>query len=553
MSETSIREARDTILSMDAILSIEELTLALPAGADRALAVENVSLALYPRQILCVVGESGSGKSVCAYAAMGLLPDTIRPLSGAIRLDGRDLLKLSAAEWRELRGRRIAMIFQEPMTALNPVITIGGQIMEAFEAHGQLSIAERRARTIALADEVGLPEPERIIHRYPHQLSGGQRQRAMIAMALALEPQVLVADEPTTALDVTTQAQILKLIRDIQQRRGMAVLFITHDFGVVADIADCVAVMEKGRVVERGFVAEVLERPQHPYTRRLLAAVPTLHPPVRPSVEGAPIACAANGLAKTYQSRGWFGRRREVAAVKDVSFEIRRGETLGLVGESGSGKSTIGRLVMRLIDADAGVVRVGELDFTRARGACLRDARKHVQMVFQDPFASLNPRRRVGRIITDGPIAHGTPVAQAVARAKELLALVGLEASAMQRFPHEFSGGQRQRIGIARALALDPDVLVADEPVSALDVSVQAQVLALLEELKTRLRLAMLFITHDLNVAAQVCDRIAVMRLGEIIEIKPTAELLSAPEHPYTQALLAAVPGKRRRQEANSE
>jgi peptide/nickel transport system ATP-binding protein len=535
------------------ILSIEALTLALPAGADRALAVENVSLALYPRQILCVVGESGSGKSVCAYAVMGLLPREIRAVGGAIRFDGRDLTKLPAAEWRELRGRRIAMIFQEPMTALNPVIRIGDQIMEAFEAHDQLSPAERRARTVALAEEVGLPEPERIIHSFPHQLSGGQRQRAMIAMALALEPMVLVADEPTTALDVTTQAQILKLIRDIQRRRGMAVLFITHDFGVVADIADRVAVMEKGRVVEQGVVADVLERPQHAYTSRLLAAVPTLTPPQRASVEGEPIACAALGLAKTYRGSGWFGLRREVAAVKDVSFEIRRGETLGLVGESGSGKSTIGRLVMRLVDADSGVVRIGKLDFTNTGGADLRAARKHVQMVFQDPFASLNPRRRVGRIIADGPIAHGVPALQAFARARELLTLVGLDPGAVRRFPHEFSGGQRQRIGIARALALDPDVLVADEPVSALDVSVQAQVLALLEELKTRLRLAMLFITHDLNVAAQVCDRIAVMRLGEIVEIKPTAELLSRPEHEYTRALLAAVPGKGRREEGSSD
>jgi len=531
----------------EAILSIEQLTLALPADADRAFAVEEVSLALHPRQILCVVGESGSGKTVCASAVMGLLPNEIRPVAGAIQFEGRDLLKLPAAEWQTLRGRRIAMIFQEPMTALNPVIRIGDQIMEAFEAHGHLALAERRARTRALAEEVGLRDLDRIINSYPHQLSGGQRQRAMIAMALALEPSILVADEPTTALDVTTQAQILRLIRDIQQRRGMAVLFITHDFGVVADIADRVAVMEKGRVVEQGSVADVLERPQHPYTRRLLAAVPTLQPPVRPEVGDAPVACAATGLAKTYRGNDWFSAQSEVAAVKGVSFEIRRGETLGLVGESGSGKSTIGRLVMRLTDGDAGVVRVGELDFTQSRGAGLRDARKHIQMVFQDPFTSLNPRRRVGRIIADGPIAHGVPAAQAFARAAELLALVGLDPGAAQRFPHEFSGGQRQRIGIARALALDPDVLVADEPVSALDVSVQAQVLALLETLKTRLRLAMLFITHDLNVAAQVCDRIAVMRLGEIVEIKPTAELLSRPEHPYTQALLAAVPGRQRK------
>jgi peptide/nickel transport system ATP-binding protein len=531
----------------EAILSIEQLTLALPAGADRALAVDGVSLALRPQEILCVVGESGSGKSVCAAAVMGLLPREIRAVAGAIRFEGRDLLTLPAAEWRSLRGRRVAMIFQEPMTALNPVIRIGDQIMEAFEAHDIFTPAERRARVRALAEEVGLSDSDRIIASYPHQLSGGQRQRAMIAMALALEPSILVADEPTTALDVTTQAQILRLIRDIQQRRGMAVLFITHDFGVVADIADRVAVMEKGRVVEDGLVADVLECPQHPYTRRLLAAVPGLTPPMRAQVGDAPVACAATGLTKTYRASDGFGAWREVTAVKRVSFDIHRGETLGLVGESGSGKSTIGRLVMRLTDADAGVVRIGELNFTKARGARLRDARKHVQMVFQDPFASLNPRRRIGRIIADGPIAHGVPAAQALARAEELLALVGLDASAMRRFPHEFSGGQRQRIGIARALALEPDVLVADEPMSALDVSVQAQVLALLETLKAKLRLAMLFITHDLNVAAQVCDRIAVMRRGEIVEIRPTAELLSQPEHPYTQALLAAIPGRQRK------
>ncbi|RDJ27787.1 ABC transporter ATP-binding protein [Bosea caraganae] len=528
------------------ILSIEALTLALPAGADRPYAIEEVTLALHPGQILCIVGESGSGKSMCASALMGLLPKAVRPLSGRIMFEGRDLLTLPPGEWRALRGQRLGMIFQEPMTALNPVIRIGEQIAETFEAHGRLTPAERRERVIELAREVGLPDPERIVKSYPHQLSGGQRQRAMIAMALALEPSILVADEPTTALDVTTQAQIIKLIRDIQQRRGMAVMFITHDFGVVSDIADRVAVMEKGRVVEEGPVADVLERPQHPYTQRLLAAVPNLIPPVRPSVEGEPIACSVVGLTKTYRGTGSLASRREVAAAKGVSFDIRRGETLGLVGESGSGKSTIGRLVIRLTDPDAGTVRLGELDFTGTEGSALRAARKHVQMVFQDPFASLNPRRRVGQIIADGPIAHGVPAAQAHAKAEELLALVGLEPSAARRYPHEFSGGQRQRIGIARALALDPDVLVADEPVSALDVSVQAQVLELLEGLKTRLRLAMLFITHDLNVAAQVCDRIAVMRQGEIVELRPTAELLARPEHPYTQALLAAIPGRGR-------
>ena len=529
------------------ILSVENLTLALPPGADRRFAVENASFELHAGQILCVVGESGSGKSMCASALMGLLPATVRPAGGRIMFEGRDLLTLPDHDWREIRGQRIAMIFQEPMTALNPVIRIGDQIAEAFEAHGRLTLTERHARTLTLAEEVGLPDPERIVRSYPHQLSGGQRQRAMIAMALALEPSILVADEPTTALDVTTQAQILQLIRDIQQRRGMAVLFITHDFGVVSDIADRVAVMEKGIVVEQGPVGDVLDRPQHSYTRRLLAAVPNLIPPQRPSLEGAPTGFSARGLFKTYRGRGSAATRRDVAAVKDVSFDIRRGETLGLVGESGSGKSTVGRLVIRLTDPDAGSVRIGELDFTAMRGAQLRDTRKHVQMVFQDPFASLNPRRRVGQIIADGPIAHGMPAARAFARADELLSLVGLEPGAARRYPHQFSGGQRQRIGIARALALEPDVLVADEPVSALDVSVQAQVLHLLEDLKSRLRLSMLFITHDLNVAAQVCDRIAVMRQGELVELKPTAELLSHPEHPYTQALLAAIPGRQRK------
>jgi len=527
------------------VLAIEDLSLALPAGGDRALAVDKVSLTLKRGEILCVVGESGSGKSLCASAMMGLLPRAVKPAGGRITFAGRDLLSLPESEWQALRGAQLAMIFQEPMTALNPVIRIGEQIEEVFLAHGRLSPEERRARTLALVAEVGLPDPEAILRAYPHQLSGGQRQRAMIAMALALEPAILVADEPTTALDVTTQAHILKLIRDIQRRRGMAVLFITHDFGVVREIADEVAVMEKGVVVEQGAVGTVLGTPSHPYTRRLLAAVPTLDAPVRASLEAEPIAVRAQGLAKTYRGTGWFGGRREVAAVKGISFDIRRGETLGLVGESGSGKSTLGRLMLRLIEPDGGSLQLGEVDFSAAKGDRLRRARRHVQMVFQDPFASLNPRRSVGQIISDGPIAHGTPRGEAMARARELLGLVGLDPAAAERYPHEFSGGQRQRIGIARALALRPELLVADEPVSALDVSVQAQVLALLEEMKQRFSLSMLFITHDLNVAAQVCDRIAVMRRGEIVEIKPAAELIASPEHPYTQALLQAIPGRK--------
>jgi peptide/nickel transport system ATP-binding protein len=528
-----------------AIVAIKGLTLDLPQGAERARAVEGVSFDLHAGRILCVVGESGSGKSLCAHALMGLLPKGIAPSAGEIVFEGRNLLALDADAWQALRGRHIAMVFQEPMTALNPLMRIGDQIAEMFEAHGLLSPAERAQRAVALAREVGLPEAERIVRAYPHQLSGGQRQRAMIAMALALEPKVLIADEPTTALDVTTQAQILALIRELQQRRGMAVMYITHDFGVVADIADEVVVLQRGLVVESGAARDVLMRPRHSYTKALLAAVPSGDPPPRPSLSDRKIAIEAVGLDKVYSSSGGLWRAgRRVTAAKNVSFRIHRGETLGLVGESGSGKSSVARLVVRLVEPDGGTVLLGPTDFTSTKGEELRDARKRIQMVFQDPFASLNPRRKVGRIIADGPIAHGVDETTALARARELLALVGLDAGAAERFPHEFSGGQRQRIGIARALALEPDVLVADEPVSALDVSVQAQILRLLEDLKVRLNLAMLFITHDLRVAAQICDRIAVMRRGEIVELKPTAELFRAASHSYTRDLLAAVPGR---------
>ncbi|MGY2052355.1 ABC transporter ATP-binding protein [Methylobacterium sp. JK268] len=526
------------------VLRIRNLTLALPRGADRPHAVEDLSLDLAPGRILCVVGESGSGKSMSAYALTGLLPRAVKPTGGEIIFEGRDLLALDERGWRALRGRRIAMIFQEPMTALNPVLRIGDQIAEMFEAHGLLTGAERRARAVALAAEVGLPNPAEIVRAYPHQLSGGQRQRAMIAMALALEPTILVADEPTTALDVTTQAQILKLIRDLQRRRGMSVLFITHDFGVVADIADAVAVMQRGRLVESGPAAEVLERPQHAYTRALLAAVPSLTPPERPPLDDAPVALSVAGLTKTYVTRGsLFRKPRVVAAVREVGFDLRRGETLGLVGESGSGKSTTARLAIRLVEPDAGTVRLGSLDLTALGPARLRAERHRIQMIFQDPFASLNPRRTVEQTIAGGPIAQGVPAREARARAHRLLDLVGLPPAAAERYPNAFSGGQRQRIGIARALAMEPDVLVADEAVSALDVSVQAQVLALLEDLKRRLGIALLFITHDLRVAATICNRVAVMHRGEIVEMRPTAELFRAPKHPYTQSLLAAVPG----------
>jgi peptide/nickel transport system ATP-binding protein len=532
-------------MSKDTAVAIRDLKLALPPGGDRAYAVDGVSFDLTAGKILCVVGESGSGKSMCAHALMGLLPDNIIREAGEILFEGQNLLTLDEDKWLGLRGRHIAMVFQEPMTALNPLMRIGDQIAEMFEAHGLLTRKERKQKAVSLLREVGLPDPIASMRAYPHQLSGGQRQRAMIAMALALEPAVLVADEPTTALDVTTQAQILKLIRDLQRRRNMAVMFITHDFGVVADIADSVVVLQHGKVVEQGAADDVLLRPQHPYTRALLAAVPTMQPPQRAALLNRPKAVEVIGLDKTYVSGGgWFQAPRSVRAANQVNFNILQGETLGLVGESGSGKSSVARLVMRLIEPDHGTVRLGETDFTAIAGKALRTERRRIQMIFQDPFASLNPRRRVGNIITDGPIAHGVDAATARQRAGDLLGLVGLNASAMDRYPHEFSGGQRQRIGIARALALDPEILVADEAVSALDVSVQAQVLNLLEDLKARLGLSMLFITHDLRVAAQICDRIAVMQRGSIVELKPTAALFSAPEHAYTRELLAAVPGQ---------
>ncbi|WP_426414218.1 ABC transporter ATP-binding protein [Bradyrhizobium ganzhouense] len=529
-------------------VSIKNLRIALPKGAERPFAVDGVSLDLRPGKIVCVVGESGSGKSMCAHALMGLLPDTVSITSGEIQFEGRDLLKLDDDGWRDLRGRRLAMIFQEPMTALNPLMRIGDQMAEMFEAHGLLTPRERRAKALSLAREVGLPDPERIVRAYPHQLSGGQRQRAMIAMALALEPAVLVADEPTTALDVTTQAQILKLIRNLQRNRNMAVMFITHDFGVVADIADQVVVLRHGKVVEEGPAATVFNEPQHDYTKALLAAVPSMQPPARAPLDDQARAVEVIGLDKTYvTSGGWFREDRRVDAARAVNFNILKGETLGLVGESGSGKSSVARLVMRLIEADRGTVRIGDTDLTQLSGKGLRAERHRIQMIFQDPFASLNPRRKIGHIIADGPIAAGTDPKVAFDRARDLLKMVGLDAGALERYPHEFSGGQRQRIGIARALALEPEIVVADEAVSALDVSVQAQVLRLLEDLKGRLGLSMLFITHDLRVAAQICDRIAVMQRGAIVELKPTAQLFAAPEHPYTRELLAAVPGQKER------
>jgi peptide/nickel transport system ATP-binding protein len=530
------------------LLTIDHLHVKLPKGSERTYAVENVSYSLAPQEILCVVGESGSGKSLTARAIMGLLPEPhVQYEKGQILFQGEDLTKASPNRLRQVRGGEISMIFQEPMTALNPVMRIGDQIDEVIRFHVKKSKRERLQLALSLLEDVQLPDPPRILKAYPHQLSGGQRQRAMIAMALDLEPKILIADEPTTALDVTTQAQILVLIKELQAKHNTGVLFITHDFGVVADIADRVAVMQHGKIVEIGSADSVLNHPTHPYTQALTRAVPSLIPRAMKPVKDNPIL-EVKSIVKTYRSGGgWFGMgapEKEVHACDHVTVSLNEGETLGIVGESGSGKSTLARCIVRLLDTDSGEIVYRGQDLCKLDRAGMRPLRSRVQMVFQDPYASLNPRATVGRIVTEGPVILGESKSDAEARAREMLKLVGLDDRSYERYPHEFSGGQRQRIGLARALALSPEVLVADEPVSALDVSIQAQVLDLLAEIRERLQLSMVFITHDLRVAAQVCDRIAVMKLGKVVEQGPTAKLFDYAEHPYTQELLNAVPGR---------
>jgi len=525
------------------VLEIDHLSVGLPPGGDRRTAVEAISLAVARGEILCLIGESGSGKSVIAQSVMGLLPPALPRLSGSIRLDGEEIAGVAENRLRQLRGSRMSMIFQEPMTALNPVMSCGRQIDEVLATHGVREAGKRRALSLEMLERVRMPEPQRIYASYPHQLSGGQRQRVMIAMALALKPSLLIADEPTTALDVTTQARILALIKDIQRERGMGVLFITHDFGVVSEIADRVAVLRLGNLVEWGPMADVLARPRHDYTRGLIAAVPSLVPRVAQRDTEAPLALRTEDLSKVYHS-GFFGRRHKVLAVDAVSLAVKRGETLGIVGESGSGKSTVARCIARLVDPSAGRVWLGDSEIATLSRRRLQPHRRRIQIVFQDPYRSLNPRRRIGQSITEGPMNFGLSRDAATARAAELLELVRLDRGALERFPHQFSGGQRQRICIARALAMEPELLIADEAVSALDVSVQAQVLRLLAEIRARLGLTMLFITHDLRVAAQVCDSVAVMHRGSVVEYGTADDVLVRPTHDYTKSLIAAAPGR---------
>jgi len=567
------------------LLQVEELKTAF-RGGDSA-AVDGVSFAIGAGMTLGLVGESGSGKSVTSLSVLGLLPDTADIVDGRISYLGRDLVRMPKRDLRAVRGAEISMIFQEPGTALNPVFKVGSQVAETLRLHQRLSRREARDRVIELFREVGMPEPAQRIHSYPHELSGGQKQRVMIAMALACGPRLLIADEPTTALDVTIQAQILDLLRSLRDERGMAMLFITHDLGVIAEIADEVAVMHRGKLVEQGDVLSIFERPQHAYTRGLLACRPRLdrtfhrlptvedflagmpeptvellsgaqgpllHPGAKPGPDSAarwveaaerPLLQVKN-LSVHFRQRGswWGGGAGEIKAVDEVSFDLYRGQTLGLVGESGCGKTTTGRAILRLTELTSGEVLFDGLDLAIPRGRELRRLRRRFQLVFQDPYASLNPRLRVEALVTEPMKVHGigSNNEQRRDRAAELLNEVGLETDHLSRYPHEFSGGQRQRIAIARALAVDPELLICDECVSALDVSVQAQVLNLLKDLQDARGLTYLFISHDLSVVKFMADMIAVMRQGRIVEFRAAEAVYSSPREDYTRDLIAAVP-----------
>ncbi|MBP2551599.1 peptide/nickel transport system ATP-binding protein [Neorhizobium galegae] len=533
--------------------------------------VRDVSFDVAAGETVALVGESGSGKSVTAMSLMRLYQPATCRIDGEVRLEGQDLLKLPEGRMRDIRGNRIAMIFQEPMTSLNPSLTISDQISEVLVAHRGLSLKAAVKETLALMEKVRIPSAAKRMEEYPHQLSGGMRQRIMIAMALACRPRLLIADEPTTALDVTIQAQILELIKLLQEEEGMGVLFITHDMGVVAEIADRTIVMYKGEAIERGATEDIFADPQRAYTRALLSAVPKLGsmtgepgparfplidvesgdpvemPAVADTVSAEPVPLLeVRDLTARFDIGGGFlgavsGR---VHAVENVSFDLRAGETLALVGESGCGKSTTGRAIMRLLDANSGSVKLEGREILDLSGKQLRDMRRHIQMIFQDPFASLNPRIEVGDAIAEPLLAHhiASDKKDAGEQVADLMVKVGLQPDMAGRFPHEFSGGQRQRLCIARALAMAPQVIVADEAVSALDVSIKAQVINLMLDLQESMGLAYLFISHDMAVVERMSHRVAVMYLGEIVEIGPRRSIFENPQHPYTRRLLEAVP-----------
>jgi len=530
------------------LLSVRDLRVGFATEGGLVQAVDGASFELAAGEVLAIVGESGSGKSVTAETIMGLTRGPNTRTEGSIALDGRELLDAGEEELRQVRGARIAMIFQNPMTSFNPVYRIGAQVVEAIRAHRpQVGREEAREHAVGLLDAVGIPDPERRVDRYPHEFSGGMRQRAMIAMGLALEPEILIADEPTTALDVTIQAQILELLRRLNRERGLATILITHDFGVVAELADRVLVMHEGRIVERGSLDDVFYASKDPYTRKLLGSVVRLDraAPLRPARREQPLL-EVTDLVKHFPVRQGLLFDREVdrvRAVDGVSFSVAPGETLGLVGESGSGKSTLSRAVLQLLRPTSGSVRFGGREIAGLSRRQMQPLRAEMQLIFQDPYASLNPRKRVGQIVGEPLRLHGRASgADLRSQAGELLERVGLAPEHYNRYPHEFSGGQRQRIGIARALALRPKLIVADEPVSALDVSIRAQILALLSDLQEEFGLTYVFVAHDIGVVRQVSDRIAVMHEGRIVEQGPADQVCERPANAYTQTLLAAVP-----------
>ena len=558
------------------VLRVSNLSTSFRVGGVWKTVVDDVSFDIGARETVAVVGESGSGKSVTALSIMRLVPTANGRIQGGIALEGRNLPDLSEEAMRDVRGGEIGMIFQEPMTSLNPVLTVGFQVSEALRRHRGMSAADADREALRLFDLVRIPDAARRFTEFPHTFSGGMRQRVMIAISLACRPKLLIADEPTTALDVTIQAQILELIRELQAEIGMSVMFITHDMGVVAEIADRVVVMWRGKKVEEAPIARLFASPEHPYTRQLLTAVPKLgslrghamprrfpnvdlkrsegelgivdttapEPADEPDRRGAAIL-QVDGLSTRFAVRGGLLGRPvgNIHAVENVSFELRAGETLALVGESGCGKSTTGRSILRLVEPAAGSIRLDGQDLMTLDKASLRGVRRRLQMIFQDPYGSLNPRKTVGAAIREPIVVHGLAEGAAADRlVSELLERVGLGPEHALRFPHEFSGGQRQRICIARSLALRPAVLVADESVSALDVSIKAQVINLMMELQAEMGLAYLFISHDIAVVERISHRVAVMYLGEIVEIGPRAAVLDDPRHPYTQRLISAVP-----------
>lgn len=528
------------------LLSVENLSIEFGQGQALKRVVENLSFSLNPSKTLCIAGESGSGKSLSALAIMGLLPKMARIPEGSIRFNGKSLLERSERQMQELRGLEVGMIFQEPMTSLNPIMRIGEQMSETLKRHRIATGKEAQKHIISMLDAVRIPKAAERLRQYPHELSGGLRQRVMIAMAMLCKPKILIADEPTTALDVTIQAQILELIRELQDEFNTGVLMITHDMGVVAEMADEVVVMNQGVVEETASTRDIFSAPKAKYTQNLLAAVPRLGTmPALSSRPAKPLVLEVNNLHIRYpvRKKSLFEESREVHAVDDVSFTLEEGETLGIVGESGCGKSTTGRALMSMLDF-TGSIRVLGKELHGLKGKALNDIRQNIQMVFQDPFAALNPRKSIEELVGEPLLIHGR--GSAVERrdtVATLLRQVGLpDADVMSRYPHQFSGGQRQRICIARALALNPRIIVADEPVSALDVSVQAQVLDLLEDLQKQYNLSYIFISHDMAVVERLCHRVAVMFGGRILEMGARDQVLRNPQHAYTRRLLSAVP-----------